>query len=63
MWICQIDVGQAEPTQIVTGAWNIHVGDLVPVAARQRTSSPTTERTKRNETEGTVRSVGRYGTT
>ena len=32
MWICQIDVGQAEPTQIVTGAWNIHVGDLVPVS-------------------------------
>ena len=32
MWICQMDVGQAEPTQIVTGAWNIHVGDLVPVA-------------------------------
>ena len=32
MWVCQIDVGQAEPTQIVTGAWNIHVGDLVPVA-------------------------------
>ena len=32
MWICQINVGQAEPTQIVTGAWNIHVGDLVPVA-------------------------------
>ena len=32
MWICQIDVGENEPTQIVTGAWNIHVGDLVPVA-------------------------------
>ncbi|MCI9263144.1 MAG: phenylalanine--tRNA ligase subunit beta [Oscillospiraceae bacterium] len=32
MWICQIDVGQAEPVQIVTGAWNIHEGDLVPVA-------------------------------
>ena len=32
MWICQMDVGQAEPTQIVTGAWNIHGGDLVPVA-------------------------------
>ena len=32
MWVCQIDVGEAEPTQIVTGAWNIHVGDLVPVA-------------------------------
>ena len=32
MWICQLDVGEGEPTQIVTGAWNIHVGDLVPVA-------------------------------
>ena len=32
MWVCQIDVGEAEPIQIVTGAWNIHTGDLVPVA-------------------------------
>ncbi len=32
MWICQIDVGEAAPVQIVTGAWNIHEGDLVPVA-------------------------------
>lgn len=32
MWICQLDVGEDAPTQIVTGAWNIHVGDLVPVA-------------------------------
>ena len=32
MWICQLDVGEGEPTQIVTGAWNIHAGDLVPVA-------------------------------
>ena len=32
MWVCQIDVGQAEPVQIVTGAWNIHTGDLVPAA-------------------------------
>ena len=32
MWVCQIDVGQEEPVQIVTGAWNIHEGDLVPVA-------------------------------
>ena len=32
MWVCQLDIGEAEPTQIVTGAWNIHVGDLVPVA-------------------------------
>lgn len=32
MWICSIDVGEAEPVQIVTGAWNIHVGDIVPAA-------------------------------
>ena len=37
MWICQIDVGESEPTQIVTGAWNIHVGDLVPVARHKST--------------------------
>lgn len=35
MWVCQIDVGEAEPVQIVTGAWNIHEGDLVPVAQTQ----------------------------
>jgi len=32
MWVCRLDVGRAEPVQIVTGAWNIHEGDLVPVA-------------------------------
>ena len=32
MWVCQIDVGQSEPVQIVTGAWNIHEGDMVPAA-------------------------------
>ena len=32
MWICQIDVGQAEPVQIVTGAQNVSAGDYVPVA-------------------------------
>ena len=32
MFICQVDVGQAEPIQIVTGAQNVHEGDLVPVA-------------------------------
>ena len=32
MWICQVDVGQAEPVQIVTGAQNVHQGDLVPAA-------------------------------
>ena len=32
MWVCQIDVGQEEPVQIVTGAQNVHAGDLVPAA-------------------------------
>ena len=32
MWICQIDVGREEPVQIVTGAQNVRVGDLVPAA-------------------------------
>ena len=37
MWICQLDVGAEEPVQIVTGAWNIHEGDLVPVALHKST--------------------------
>ena len=37
MWICQLDVGQDAPVQIVTGAWNIHAGDLVPVALHKST--------------------------
>ena len=32
MWICQIDVGEEAPVQIVTGAWNVHEGDFVPAA-------------------------------
>ena len=32
MFICQVDVGQGEPVQIVTGAQNVHEGDLVPAA-------------------------------
>ena len=32
MWICQVDVGREEPLQIVTGAQNVHEGDLVPAA-------------------------------
>ena len=32
MWVCQIDVGHDEPVQIVTGAQNVHEGDLVPAA-------------------------------
>lgn len=32
MWICQVDVGEEAPVQIVTGAQNVSQGDLVPVA-------------------------------
>ncbi len=32
MLVCQVDVGGEEPVQICTGAWNIHVGDIVPAA-------------------------------
>ena len=32
MFICQVDVGKEEPVQIVTGAQNVHEGDLMPAA-------------------------------
>ena len=32
MWVCQIDIGQDDPVQIVTGAQNVKEGDLVPAA-------------------------------
>ena len=32
MLVCQIDIGTGETVQICTGAWNVHVGDLVPAA-------------------------------
>ena len=30
--VCQIDIGQENPVQIVTGASNVNAGDIVPVA-------------------------------
>ena len=32
LWICQLDIGKEEPVQIVTGAQNVNVNDLVPAA-------------------------------
>jgi len=32
MWVCLVDVGGEELIQIVTGAQNVHEGDLVPTA-------------------------------
>ena len=37
MWLCQVDVGEGELTQIVTGAQNVKKGDLVPVAKHNST--------------------------
>ena len=37
MWVCMVDVGTGEPTQIVTGAQNVKEGDLVPVALHKST--------------------------
>ncbi|MGM9521535.1 MAG: phenylalanine--tRNA ligase subunit beta [Oscillospiraceae bacterium] len=37
MWICQVDVGGDTPIQIVTGAQNQRVGDLVPCALHKST--------------------------
>ena len=30
--VCRVDVGEASPVQIVTGASNVHEGDWVPAA-------------------------------
>lgn len=30
LWVCQVDVGQGEPIQIVTGAQNVYEGAVIP---------------------------------
>ncbi len=32
LWVCQMDLGKGELTQILTGAQNVHKDDMVPVA-------------------------------
>ncbi|MEE1057381.1 MAG: phenylalanine--tRNA ligase subunit beta [Acutalibacteraceae bacterium] len=54
--VCQIDVGMEEPVQIVTGAKNLTVGDLVPVAKDKSVLSDGTKITK-----GKLRGVPSYG--
>lgn len=56
MWICHVDVGASEPVQIVTGAWNVHVGDLVP-AALHNSSLPGGKKI----TKGKLRGEESYG--
>ena len=37
LWVCQVDVGREASVQIVTGAQNVHAGDLVPAALHKST--------------------------
>ncbi len=53
MWVLQVDVGEAEPVQICTGAWNVHVGDLVPVA-RHKSTLPGGVKITRGKLRGVV---------
>jgi phenylalanyl-tRNA synthetase beta chain len=32
LWVCKVDIGREAPIQIVTGAQNQKVGDLIPTA-------------------------------
>ena len=56
MFVAQLDVGKEAPVTIVTGAWNVHVGDMVPVALHD-SLLPTGARISR----GTLRGVESEG--
>ena len=53
MFLVKLDIGEAEPVQIVTGAWNVHVGDLVP-AALHNSLLPTGVKITRGKLRGQV---------
>ena len=59
MFITQIDVGEDEPVQIVTGAQNVHEGDFVPVAKHK--SSVLHEGKQVKITKGKLRGVASNG--
>ncbi len=46
LWICQIDIGQDAPVQIITGAQNVFVGATVPAALHNSTLPDGTHITK-----------------
>ncbi len=54
--VCQVDVGEENPIQIVTGAKNLTVGDLVPVAKDKSVLNNGTKITK-----GKLRGVPSFG--
>ena len=53
MWVVQVDAGEEKPLQIVTGAWNVHVGDLLPVA-KHNSLLPGGTRIKKGKLRGIV---------
>ena len=56
MWVTQMDVGEETAVQICTGAWNVHVGDLVPVAKHKSLLPGGVKITK-----GKLRGISSYG--
>ncbi|MGN0642804.1 MAG: phenylalanine--tRNA ligase subunit beta [Huintestinicola sp.] len=67
MVICQVDVGESEPVQIVTGAPNIHGGETVP-AALNGSTLPNGVKIKKGklrgvESNGMLCSLGELGLT
>ncbi len=65
--ICQVDVGKEQPEQIVTGASNLKVGDLVPAALHKSTLPGGVKITKGKlrgvPSNGMLCSVGELGLT
>ena len=67
LWITKTDVGSGEPLQIITGAQNLKVGDIVPVALHNSTL-PGGKKIKRGklrglESDGMLCSLGELGLT
>ena len=67
MVVCQVDVGEAQPVQIVTGANNLKEGDLVP-AALHKSLLPGGKEIRRGklrgvESNGMLCSLGELGLT
>ena len=51
--VCMVDAGEAEPLQIVTGAKNMKVGDLVPLA-KHKSTLPDGTKIERGKLRGVV---------
>lgn len=67
LWICSVDIGEADPIVIVTGAQNLKVGDLCP-AALDGSTLPGSIKIRRGklrgiESNGMLCSLGELGLT